>query len=119
MEQIRSQLHAISKKLERLEINQGLHEMKLIEAWAAIAAATVINQHAHNEIAKKINDLQNNINDLQAKLADVELTEEQAATVNSVVESARALDDIVNEPVSAGPVAETPALESTVTDTPV
>jgi cystathionine beta-lyase family protein involved in aluminum resistance len=48
-----------------------------------------------SEIIGKIGSLQQSIDDLQAQLANVALTDEQAASVQAVIDGVNALDNIV------------------------
>jgi hypothetical protein len=89
-------------------LNHNLKEisMKLSDILAANVSLKDQLTKVDVEIVKRLGDLQTAIDELTQQLADLELTEEQAASFDAVKVAAQALDDL------------TPDIESTLEPTP-
>jgi hypothetical protein len=81
-------------------------KMKLVEAIALMTAVSVQDKKILTEVSGKIDSLQASIDDLTTKLNDAELTEEQSAAIQAVVDGAAALDSLIPD----APVVEPPVV---------
>jgi Na+/phosphate symporter len=70
-------------------------KMKLVEAIALMTTVSLQEKKVLAEVSGKIDELQKSIDDLTTKLNDAELTEEQSAAIQAVVDGAAALDSLV------------------------
>ncbi len=85
----------MSHRDPRLTITNRHIIMKLAEAIALFETTGAEVKKVQAEIVGKLTELQASVDTLTAQLADVTLTDEQAASVQAVVDGVAALDAIV------------------------